>query len=416
MLKHSQRLIAPASFKPESSPERNGSIPGPVSFKAVSRSLRGPLFPGPDESEIREYQRCTLAQARLLDSLLEPVVWEEGERSSQVGRYKESAGTRNWLHGSPSLDPNCLACSVGSDSTISRTNSWASSTSDEQTSSTNITSPSSSPSFGKVCLPPLIEDKVLRHRQPIVHSCHPSRRTQRISIALNDSPLCLSEADQLKSEVDSTESSATKAMSIKSKLVSRVRQSVVSFVDFASRVQQSYMRTVQFSVTMPDASMAAYYTSGDEQSAHKHKSKMNRRKPEGSRASSNDVRRFAPQPESVPIRDLNFTSETNIPLGDLHGSPSSALTPNQTRVFTPVAFVPPSPLRPRYPLIQPEWRLRPVANPCVLRLKALANVLGSAGIAWEGRAHSGSLGCGRERLTGVAFEGLGGSRLAFESK
>ena len=33
------------------------------------------------------------------------------------------------------------------------------------------------------------------------------------------------------------------------------------------------------------------------------------------------------------------------------------------------------------------------------------------GVRWEGRAVSGSLGCGQDKLTGVAFDGLGGSRL-----
>ena len=316
MLKRSQELIA----KPESSPEPALSMPGPVSSREVFFSMRGPLFPQSNESGIREHQRRTSAQARLLDSLLVPPVHE----------------------------PSVLACSS---------------------------------------------------QQPITHSCHPSRRAQRTPDrdTLYNSPLCLSEAGQ--SEVDSTESSATEKKS-----------KPVSVFDFVMLTLQSC--SVQFSATIPDTSMAAHDTSVEEQPALGCKlgvrklqqwTPLNEARP-GVRALFNNIQRFAPQLKPIPFRDLNFASETNIPLGNPH---------QKRRDKTSLK---PAPPRPRSSVTQPEWRLRYISNPYQLRLKALANVLGSAGIAWEGRMHPGMKGSGCGRLKGVAFEGLGGSRLAFESK
>jgi hypothetical protein len=57
-----------------------------------------------------------------------------------------------------------------------------------------------------------------------------------------------------------------------------------------------------------------------------------------------------------------------------------------------------------------------VENPEYLRLKALQNVVGKAGMIWAGRGKETALGGGRERIVGVAFEGIGRSWLSWEFK
>ncbi|KIJ97923.1 hypothetical protein K443DRAFT_681199 [Laccaria amethystina LaAM-08-1] len=56
-------------------------------------------------------------------------------------------------------------------------------------------------------------------------------------------------------------------------------------------------------------------------------------------------------------------------------------------------------------------RERAVGNPMYLRLKALHNIVWTRGVLWEGRARETSLGGGRERVLGVACEGVGRSAL-----
>lgn len=56
-------------------------------------------------------------------------------------------------------------------------------------------------------------------------------------------------------------------------------------------------------------------------------------------------------------------------------------------------------------------RERAVENPVYLRLKALRNIVWTHGVLWEGRARETALGGGRERVLGVACEGVGRSAL-----
>jgi len=50
----------------------------------------------------------------------------------------------------------------------------------------------------------------------------------------------------------------------------------------------------------------------------------------------------------------------------------------------------------------------------LLRLKALQNVCAGEGVEWEGRAREGALGFGCDRIKGIAFDGIGRSRLSWE--
>lgn len=53
-----------------------------------------------------------------------------------------------------------------------------------------------------------------------------------------------------------------------------------------------------------------------------------------------------------------------------------------------------------------------MGNPVYLRLKALHNVIWKGGMVWEGRGRDTALGGGRERIVGVAYDGVGRSSLS----
>lgn len=374
-----------------------------MSFRDVARSRHGPLFP-----DAEPQRSSSPSQDRLLGFLLEPCPVCDDERTLAKQRGLLGTGSRAWAFSRFSEpDGSCIACSVSSESTISRTNSWASAASGA-TTSTSITTPSSSPKSGTAHLPSLVDEILFQKR--IAHSCRRYRdRGLAIVVDLSESPL----GDEHGKRKQSIAMSSLRPLPrnkderVSSVLVTRVRQSVHGLMDFANRMQQSYLRTIQFSVTLQPEFLPLPGPSP----SHTQKT-LRPPKPSGYRASPSDVQHFAPYPVHGPIRDLNLPSDLNVPLVPTRPNSDSPVPP---RVFAPLAFVPPSPLRPRDSPVTPEWRLRPVANPCTLRLKAHAKCLNDKGIPWEGRAHSGSLGCGRERLTGVAFEGLGGSRLAFEA-
>lgn len=324
-------------------------------------------------------------------------------------RSKARCSIINWdvVHAS-ALASSELSSSVKSSSTISRTNSWTSASS-TATSSTCITSPPNSPNLRKACLPATTTRRPASVFKAKTNTC---LRPQKgfSPIAFEDSPLFDPDDYRWRKRrgAKCVESDTTAA-----KLLTRVKQSVSGILDLASKMQQSYLRTIQFSVALP---MVIEPTLREGQSSSALTSK-----PLGYRATSSDVQAFAPQHRGPPTRDLNFASEYNIPLtspnlSSTHKSTYSPINGSiERRVPAQLVFTPPSPQRFRG-AESPEWRIRPVANPCTLRLRALANRLGRCGVEWEGRAPDGSLGCGRERVMGVAFEGLGGSRLAFEAQ
>jgi len=133
-----------------------------------------------------------------------------------------------------------------------------------------------------------------------------------------------------------------------------------------------------------------------------------RLRPPGYRACYADVSTFLTaepvaarlHPNSIPLR-FPYT-------------PASTPVPSRTLTFPPPLPIPRSPFRPTEPPPSLLLRLRPIGNPVVLRLLALQNILGERGKEWEGRAPDGALGCGKERLVGVGWEGLGPSGLSVE--
>ena len=377
------------------------STPGRVTSEEVACSLQGALFP---EDANRSRSR---SQDVLRDTLLDTVVWHKGERRRAQRRVNAALGSS--LATLRFEGPRSFGSL--SDSTISRTNSWASSVTDNSSASTCITSPSTSPISNKLTLRPLLEDQLFKQQAMGFFRSKKAMQMSLTAVKLEESPLVAAKRPKLTRDDTIKASAVKKDAPAKAPIATRLKQSMSSLVGFANRVQQSYLRAVVLQQDI-GASFASQPISsgGAAKSILSHGARS--LKPVGYRAVACDVQRFAPLPRTLPTRELNFSSEHNIPL--LPSTPASTPKPSD-RVFPPLAFVPPSPLRPRNPPSSPEWRLRPIANPCTLRLRALANVLNVEGIEWEGRAHTGRLGCGKERLTGVAIEGLGRSRLAFEA-
>ncbi|KLO20789.1 hypothetical protein SCHPADRAFT_884763 [Schizopora paradoxa] len=421
-----------------------------VSFHEIIRSVQGPLFTErPDESIEVTFSRRTRTQVELLESLLSPPT-DDDEQPSRLSR-SVGAGTE-------------AASSVGSDasmagSTISRSNSWAS-TASESTAATSVcTSLASSPcqmnglpqeklrevpkrpmllsmETARLLHPPQLQLGLRRVRRepalvaPVV--ARSDKQLKREAISLSSSPLLLN--DKTSCDKTSEKAEAPRRPKLHRKVSSASRVVSAMFLDIAERVsrfQSSYVRAVQSGVHMALPLSPTRNLRLDER---KHFGALSAR-PQGDRASLDEVMTFAPPRRTAPCRELNFPSEFNVPLATVvvvsscaSRSPSSdvedingevSLYPLHASLpYPPGLGVVPhrSPLHPRSPPPTPEWRLRPVSNPALLRLKALQNVLCQRGAVWEGRASMGSIGCGREKLMGVAFEGLGGSRLAFESR
>ncbi|KAH7915718.1 hypothetical protein BJ138DRAFT_1141144 [Hygrophoropsis aurantiaca] len=393
-----------------------------VSFKEVVHSMHGRLFPlEPCEREEAKRLSCvstTLSRkgalrAELLESLLQVVEWQEGERrrakgkaadrSAQLDKSALSTPTPRDLMPSEPLSP-----SESSSASASRSSSWLSFGSWRSSVSSDITTPNASP----ISLPAKCDLSSL----PGVEENH-SRRYPRqtfISIHIEDSPLspprprCFAYEDkdtwrdgaiQFGLSVDDClESSA----SLHRSLVRRVSRSVSGFVDVARSLQSAYISATMFSVG-PSYALPI--------PSPKKPPTPSRRRPRliGYRALSVDVQKFT----SSMVTDGVLQSKP------VHFIPLVSPFPARTVVTvrpgpaSPPNIIP-SPLRPRTPPAVLAYRMRPIANPAVLRLRALQNIMCARGKEWEGRAREGGLGCGKERMVGIAFEGRGRSGLGCE--
>lgn len=151
-------------------------------------------------------------------------------------------------------------------------------------------------------------------------------------------------------------------------------------------------------------------------------------RPEGYRASADDVFAFTSTPSSTQSPSPTGTSadsaitaqvpereRTAIPLSPTYTATSGSSV--RTPPTYPLTFPLPPPL-PRSPfrLAPPPptrtSRLRPIANPLLLRLRALENAYG----ALMGNGAGGEGWGVKEKIVGVAWEGIGRSGLVREVK
>lgn len=413
-------LASPKALRGDTTPKPSGSQRRTVSFKEVVSSMDSKLFPLDAAERAEEarriagisavpspprHRRQASVRSELLHSLLQVVEWQEGERRKAKGKGVERRAQAlqqsplcNTLTPILAVPSNDLMLPMSSSVSTSRSNSWLSLGS-WRSSVTDITSPEASPisdspkcSISSLQLPTLYESH---------HDFIP--RSSFVHVPLDETPLSLAKpqshvrSNRPVVDVPSiAEGDSRRLESVGRTLVRHVSRSVL---DVAKGLQFAYISATMFSVgaSLPSA------PSSRPQEVPINKRNMRRH---GYRAHLADVKKFTVHtPPAIatslePIHFIPLVSPFPVTPSVAHCSASS--------------FLIPSPLRPRTPPTALAYRMRPVANPEILRLRALQNIMCARGKEWEGRGREGGLGCGKERMLGIAFEGRGPSSLGCE--
>ncbi|KAI0778665.1 hypothetical protein BD413DRAFT_465307 [Trametes elegans] len=418
------------------------SLSRSVPFGDVLTAMHGPLFD--DEVNNKPYPRRNSHQTNLFAILMEPV---ETTKVDVKGKGREAAALkpqRPHVKGSAvarvarSSTLDSVSSTSSSTSTVTRSGSWFSfgSRGSMRSAATALTTPSSSPHNAKPIVhlslplsssPSSIESA----RAPVQLSKRPSAPTVPASdhpLALPAppkpkarEPLALGRGRPLTRNVglpgQSDESSPTRA----SALVHRVSRSVSTFMDFAAQFQKAYVKATMFS-----AGVDLYSTRSDSRSSSRSPSHSPVRstrvrcasvpvrgrsgglKPEGYRVCSIDVHLFTAI-EGVQEQPPQM-QRTLIPLCNR----SVDSIPTFDRVFALPPPLPRSPYRQPHPPGTCLSRIRPIANPLLVRLQALHNVCRQYSIPWQSRRCDLVAGGLREKIVGVAWEGVGRSGLGWE--
>ncbi|KAG2155642.1 hypothetical protein DEU56DRAFT_943543 [Suillus clintonianus] len=425
-------LTSPKPLGNDTTSKPSGGLQRTVSFKEVVSSMDGKLFPLDAAERAEEarriagistvaspsrHRRHNSAQSDLLLSLLQVVEWQEGERRKAKGKDVERpaqlleqsplCSTPTPMLSIPSSDsiPSMSSSSVST----SRSNSWLSFGS-WRSSVTDITSPeASSPvtdspkcSTSSLQLPTLYESQ--RDLNP---------RSSFVPVSLDETPLSPPNAQRHARNVQPSQpavgvpspASGSRGLESMGKtLVRHVSRSVHGIVDVAKGLQSAYISTTMFSVCA-----APSHSSTSSSRAPLNRKSFRRY---GYRARPADVKKF------TSIATLSPTATSPEPIHFIPLVSPFAVAPGATltvhRSASSHSLIIPSPLRPRTPPTALAYRMRPVANPEILRLRALQNLMCARGKEWEGRGREGGLGCGKERMLGVAFEGRGPSGLGCE--
>ncbi|KAG1793859.1 uncharacterized protein HD556DRAFT_1237266 [Suillus plorans] len=423
-------LTSPKPLRNDTTPKPSGGQQRTVSFKEVMSSMDGKLFPLDAAERAEEARRIAgistvsspsrhhhnSARSDLLLNLLHVVEWQEGERRKAKGKNVERPA--QLLEQSPLCSTPAPIPSIPSTDSIppmsssvatSRSNSWLSFGS-WRSSVTDITSPeASSPvSDSPKCSTSSLQLPTFYDSQRDL-----SPRSSFVRVSLDETPLSPFKAQRHTQEVQwsrptvEVPSLAGQSRGLESmgkSLVRHVSRSVHGIVDVAKGLQSAYISTTMFSVGAAPSLSCTF--------SHSRASSSNRRnfRPYGYRARPGDVKKFTslttPSPTTTSPEPIHF-----IPLVSPF-PPGSALVVHRSGASH--SLIVPSPLRPRTPPTALAYRMRPVANPELLRLRALQNLMYLRGKEWEGRGREGGLGCGKERMLGVAFEGRGPSGLGCE--
>lgn len=362
-----------------------------VPFRQVSACMNGPLFPDDDvPCDHRSRKRQSHAHTTLLEVLLQPVTWERGERSDLRSRRGSTLPSFNTWSSNGTL---CSAHSPdsGSPSTIVSSHSGR-----QFDSIRRLTISISNPT---TCASP-----------PRVRPT-PSGAYPLTPINLQDGPLsfpmCSLPPPQTPLLIVQQKSRSPFA----TRLVRKLGNSVSTFMDIAAQFQASYVRTAG-SIAYFETESPYYETAPSSWGVT---SFLTPAKtwlpfdPTNPRAKISEVVTFLEGSTWSVAKDEDDHEPEHYTLVQLLSPSERCLPPPSTS-----AYIAPSPLRPRDVPTGLRYRIRPVANPVLLRLKALQNVCACEGVEWEGRAREGSLGYGRDRLQGVAFDGIGRSRLSWE--
>lgn len=368
-----------------------------VSFRQVSARMNGALFPNDDvQTDLCGRKRQSHA---LLEVLLQPVTWERGERSEARIRRRSSLPSLSTWSSNVTLCSTCTSSS-GSPSTL------ASSQSERQfVGVRRLTISTSNPA---TCA----SSARIRPTLCGTHSLAP--------IDLKECPLFFETRSSTQLNAPSSVHQPKSRSHFTTRLVRKIGVSVSTLMDVAAQFQASYLRTTAFIVQLetdspddetPESPWDVKPPTAPTKAKAKSKAKV--------------LLPFDPSNPRAKISEAavfikgSSRSEEEEEAGEEHYTLIQLLAPSERRNPSPSTsslsvFITPSPLRPREAPTSLRYRIRPIANPVLLRLKALQNVCAGEGVEWEGRAREGALGFGRDRLQGVAFDGIGRSRLSWE--
>ena len=371
-----------------------------IPFRQVSVRMNGALFPNDDvQTDLRSRKRQPHA---LLEVLLQPVTWEQGERSEVRIRRKSSLPSFSTWSSNVSL---CSACSssTGSLSTIA--------SSDSGRQSIGVRRLTISTSTPTTCA-----SSVRMH--PTLCGAH-----LLTPVDPQECPLFIEKRSSLQPNAPPSVRQPKSRSYLAKRLVRKIGISVSAFIDVAAQFQASYLRTAGFIVqleTIPsgDETSAPSWDADPPTTSEKAKPRSNTKillpfDPTNPRAKISDATDFIRGTAWSEAKEELDPEEEHYTLIQLL-SPSERMNPSPSTTSPLSVFITPSPLRPRDVPTTLRYRIRPIANPVLLRLKALQNVCAGEGVEWEGRAREGALGFGRDRLQGVAFDGIGRSRLSWE--
>ncbi|KAI0715070.1 hypothetical protein C8Q76DRAFT_568598, partial [Earliella scabrosa] len=420
------------------------SLSRSVAFSDVLVAMQGPLFV--EEEPARPYARCKPHQAELLAILLEPVerVEEKGkapqdtlpEPVRDLVKPKHPAAVRLARSSTIESVSSTSSETSSSASTVTRSGSWFSfgSKSSFRSTSTALTTPSSSPhtptKSSTILSVPLSSsppsDFPLRtSRQsskppvsPTVPALDHPLAPPTPSKSKRKEPLAIGRGRPLTRRLSTSNHSQSddSPPPSPSGLVHRVSRSVSTVIDFASQFQRAYVKATMYSagVDLYGRSLSRSTSRSPSHSpvrvrcTSKSSRSGGRPRPSGYRACSLDVQVFTAQDESA-IDSSHQYQRTLIPLS----APSTDTLPAHERVFPLPPPLPRSPYRLQFQPGTRISRVRPVANPILLRLQALHNVCQSRALSWH-RARDGTMAAGKEKMVGIAWEGIGRSSLGWE--
>ncbi|KAI0639886.1 hypothetical protein C8Q77DRAFT_1152819 [Trametes polyzona] len=423
------------------------SLSRSVPFSDVLSAMHGPLFA--DDINSKPRSRLNPQQAELLAILMEPPKLGEAVDKGKgrevlaskpamhsVSHVKRSAPARSSTL--ESISSTASGTSSSSTSTNTRSGSWFSfgSRSSFRSASTTLTTPSTSPGASS---------KIILSSAPLSASLTstasarvPKRLAKQLavsSVPASDHPLAppappkpkarepvaIGRGRPLTRQTASSGQADGPSSPSPSGLVHRVSRSVSTLVDFAAQFQKAYVKAAMFSAGVD------VYARVDSRSASRSPSRSPVRsaprvrcasvpvrgrsgglRPEGYRVCPTDVHLFTDI--ELPDDRAPQVQRTLIPLS----TPSADTLPAHERVFPLPPPLPRSPFRPPHPPDTVLSRLRPVANPLLVRLQALHNVCRVYGIQWQGRTRDAAAGGLKEKMLGVAWEGVGRSGLVWE--
>ena len=417
-------------------------------------------------------------KSHLLETLLVEIQWPEDDRRNRKGKEKvHLRRSRPCLACSIASSPTSpLSPATSASSSLSRTSSWLSFAGSPPSASTDPSTPPTSPSpsisssksgWFKSSQAPrpkswISTSNILNPKDPSLrHSCNPHCRFT--PVLPSESPLPLNPTHSAPVSHDGPrKNTGTVRAAEGAGLLVRVSR----FMEMAKEFQHAYVNLAIS--TSPERESWAETGSrgrckcGDSPASNPSMHNGRLREP-GYRVSQCDVTAFlkvsipesGSSSEAGPGLDTTIASISEdttlapppryIPLRQpLSSNPPRTVLPDPLpyrRVFKPLPMPIRSPFRchalselhTTYPSVSDPssfinssssnlflhqgpltWRIRSVENPVYLRLKALHNVIWKGGMIWQGRGRDTALGGGRERVVGVAYDGVGRSSLSSE--